>query len=79
DGTHVLAETGYDWSLYQSYELEMTLRGREIVAAVNGEPLFRMEDDEEPGRLLDGGAVALLVDDGRAGCADVQVSPVDMA
>jgi ADP-ribosylglycohydrolase len=75
DGTHVLAEIAYDWDLYQSYDLEMTVRGGEIVAAINGEALFHVLEADP----LQGGAVGLLVEEGRVGCAGVAVMPAATA
>jgi ADP-ribosylglycohydrolase len=69
DGTTVLAEAPLAWELYKPYRLELAVRGSRVLAAVNGETLFEV-DDPSP---LDGGAIALLVEEGRVGCDDVAV------
>ena len=72
DGTHVLAEAEYDWELYTSYRLELQAKGSTLFGRVNGQTLFQVED-ESP---LTGGAIALLVEEGRVGCDQVEVRPV---
>jgi hypothetical protein len=69
DGTTVLAEAPLAWELYRTYRLELTVRGSHVVAAVDGETILEVDD---PGPLS-GGAIALLVEEGRVGCADVRV------
>ena len=73
DGTCVLAETPYRWELYQAYKLSLEVRGRGITGSVNGETLLDVEDVSP----LAGGAIALLVEEGRIGCDDVEVRPVE--
>ena len=70
DGTHVLGEAPYAWRLYEPYLLELQVRGRRLTGRINGDILFEVED-ESP---LTGGAIALLIEDGRLGCDEVQVS-----
>jgi hypothetical protein len=71
DGTHVLAEAPYDWELYASYRFELQVQGSKLTGRVNGQTLFQVEDDSP----LTGGAVALLVEEGRVGCDQVEVGP----
>jgi len=71
DGTHVLAEAPYDWELYASYQFELQVQGSKLIGRVNGQTLFQVEDDSP----LTGGAVALLVEEGRVGCDQVEVGP----
>ena len=73
DGAHILAEAPFDWQLYQGYNLELRVLGIKIVGSINGQELFAV-DDESP---LTGGAIALLVEEGRLGASDVRVSPVE--
>ena len=73
DGTHILAEAPFDWQLYQGYNLELRVLGKKIVGSINGQELFAV-DDESP---LTGGAIALLVEEGRLGASDVRVSPME--
>jgi len=70
DGTTVLAEAPFAWELYEPYELTLTVRGQRIVAAVNGEPLLTAEDASP----LTGGAVGLLIEEGRVGVDGVTVT-----
>ncbi len=69
DGTCVLAEAPYPWRLYEPYLLDLQVRGRRLTGRVNGDTLFEIEDESS----LTGGAVALLVEQGRLGCDDVEV------
>jgi len=71
DGTTVLAEAPLAWELYRAYRLALTVRGSRITAAVDGQVLFEVED---PGPLA-GGAIGLLVEEGRVGCDDVTAVP----
>jgi hypothetical protein len=48
----------------------LTVRGQRIVAAVNGEPLLTAEDASP----LTGGAVGLLIEEGRVGVDGVTVT-----
>lgn len=72
EGTRVLAEKVYPWQLYESYELGLVVQGQTLVASVNGQVLFAIEDAGS----LDGGAIALLIEEGRLGVDDVQVNPI---
>ncbi|HUV93282.1 MAG TPA: ADP-ribosylglycohydrolase family protein [Anaerolineae bacterium] len=72
DGTHVLAEAPYDWELYASYQFELQVQGSKLTGRVDGQTLFQVEDDSP----LTGGAIALLVEEGRVGCDLVEVRPV---
>jgi len=72
DGTHTLAETPFDWQLYAPYHLEPQVEGPGLTGRVNGETLFQVEDQGP----LTSGAIALLVEEGRVGCDQVEVGPV---
>ena len=81
DGTHVLAETALDWRLDGSYRLELAMGGGRVVGRVDGRELFALPAAEalqgEPaGNVLDGGAIALLVAEGRAAYDDVTIRPL---
>ena len=71
DGTHVLAQVSYDWELYRSYRLGLTVEGQRIIGRIDGENVFDIVD-ESP---LTCGAMALLIEEGRVGCDDVMVGP----
>jgi ADP-ribosylglycohydrolase len=72
DGERVLAETALAWELGRVYHLSLTVTGNRIQAAVDGAALFDIEDAERP---LDGGGIALVIQNGRAGCEEVRVRP----
>jgi hypothetical protein len=70
DGEKVLAEAPCEWILGRTYALELTVRGRAIIASVDGKELLRAED----GDLATGG-IALVADEGRVGVDEVIVRP----
>jgi ADP-ribosylglycohydrolase len=72
DGTHILAETPIDFALYRSYELALSANGSRIVGSLGGEKCFDLVDES----LLDGGAIGLLIEEGRVGCSQVSVEPI---
>lgn len=72
DGTHTLAETALDWQLGQGYELSLQVVGNQIQGWVDGKLLFDLHDAERP---LEGGAVALICEEGRLTCEAVRVQP----
>jgi hypothetical protein len=72
DGEQVLAETELAWQLGRAYQLSLTVTGNRIQATVDGAALFDVEDADRP---LDGGGIALVVQNGRAGCGEVRVRP----
>jgi hypothetical protein len=71
DGTHVLAQQPFAWELGCTYALELRVEGPRVTANVDGSVLFELEDDSP----LQGGAMALCLELGRAGFDDVTVSP----
>lgn len=71
DGTHILAEKEFSWELYQTYELELEIAGNHLTGRVNGEQVVQVEEME----MLDGGGIALLIEEGRLGCDDVEIRP----
>ncbi len=72
DGEQVLAETSCPWELDRTYHLALTLRGAHLAATLDGMPLFEVEDGERP---LAGGAIAMVVDEGRVEFGDVAIHP----
>ncbi|MFH1084190.1 MAG: ADP-ribosylglycohydrolase family protein, partial [Chloroflexota bacterium] len=72
DGTHILAEAPCAWSLYETYDFELAVQGQRLRGSINGQALFDLVD-ESP---LTGGAIALLVEEGRLGANAVAVGPV---
>jgi hypothetical protein len=72
DGDTVLAECTFPWRFGATHAFALTVRGDRIVAAIDGQPLFDVVDTE---RVLEGGAVALVVEEGRIMCDAVTVTP----
>jgi ADP-ribosylglycohydrolase len=72
DGTQVLAEAALPWSFGESHELSLQVAGNRLQGWVDGKLVFDLTDDERP---LTGGAVGLLVEDGRVACEAVRVQP----
>jgi hypothetical protein len=73
DGEQTLAQAPMPWILDRDYELSLTVTGNRIVAAVDGTPIATAEDTDRP---LSGGAIGLVVENGRADCDAVAVNPV---
>lgn len=72
DGDHVLAECAFAWTHGAVHEFALTVRGERIAASIDGVVLFDVADTVEP---LDGGGVALVVEEGRIMCDAVTLSP----
>jgi ADP-ribosylglycohydrolase len=70
DGTHTLAESDFDWQFGQSHELSMQVVGSRILGWIDGRLLFDVQDTE---RVLEGGGVGLIVEEGRMACDAVRV------
>ena len=72
DGETVLAEQEYAWEFGRPYRLQIIVRGNEILAAMDGAFLFKIEDVDRP---LSGGGIALVCEEGRVGTDAVSVKP----
>jgi hypothetical protein len=72
DGERVLAEVPCAWELDRTYDLALTVHGTHLAATLDGAPLFDVDDVEAP---LTGGAIAMVVDEGRVEVGDVAVHP----
>ena len=72
DGTHILAEVSCAWKLYEPYKLCLEVKGNKLTGYVNGKALLQATD----GTLTDG-ALALLIEEGRLGCDEVEVEPTE--
>jgi ADP-ribosylglycohydrolase len=57
-----LAETEFPWQFGGTYALELQVRGNRLRALIDGKPVFDVEDTEQP---LEGGAAALVCEEGR--------------
>ncbi len=72
DGERLLAETGFAWTPGGAYTFRLTAAGNRLIAAIDGHTLFDVEDGDCP---LEGGGVALVVEEGRTMCDAVAVRP----
>ena len=72
DGETVLAEQTFAWEFGRPYDLQITVRGNQILASVDGVILFNVEDLEHP---LSGGGIALVCEEGHIGTDQVSVLP----
>ena len=72
DGTRTLAEAPFALELGRPYDLSVSVVGDRIAASVDGETLFDLVDADQP---LTGGAVALVVTEGRVASDAVAVRP----
>jgi hypothetical protein len=73
DGETVLAVTDFAIEHEHSYDLKLEVEGTYLRGWINGQQVFDVEDMERP---LEGGAVALICEDGRLGCDAVTVQPL---
>jgi ADP-ribosylglycohydrolase len=73
DGDHVLAEAPFAWQLDVDYNFALQVSGGTIVASIDGQVLFQVEDNE---RALDGGGIALVCEEGHIKADNVVVCPV---
>jgi len=67
----VLASRSFDWEYGRTYHLALTVDGDRLVAAVDGETLFDLNDP-----TLDCGGVALVVTEGRTATQQVRITPI---
>ena len=74
DGTDVLAETPMTIDNYQTYELEMRVRGNQIEGYVDHQRILSTSN----GELTEGG-IGLVIDTGRTATQRVRVGPLDQA
>ena len=75
DGETSLAEQIFAWDFGQSYQLQITVKGNQILASVDGIVLFSVEDLDRP---LFGGSIALVCEEGRIGVDEVSVTPASL-
>jgi ADP-ribosylglycohydrolase len=68
-GDEVLAEVPFPWEFGRTYQLTITVRGPRLRAAIDGTPLFDLED-----HTYDGGGVALTVTEGRTATHVVHIT-----
>jgi ADP-ribosylglycohydrolase len=76
DGDSTLEETLFPWELGTSYELALEVVGNRLQGWIDGRRLFDARDADRP---LEGGAVALICEEGRVGASEVRVQPAGRA
>ena len=72
DGEIVLAEQAFAWEFGRSYDLQINVKGNQILASVDGSLLFKTEDLHRP---LSSGGIGLICEEGRIGLDEVFVGP----
>ena len=72
EGHKILAEMDFEWNFDAEYTLELEVRGNRLRAFLDGQFVLEAEDRDRP---LEGGAVALIVEEGMLTCNAVEVSP----
>ena len=73
DGDAVLAEADFAWCFDVAYDLRLRVQGNRLRASIDGAEIFDVEDGDRP---LEGGAVALVCEEGRTGSEVVRVRPL---
>jgi ADP-ribosylglycohydrolase len=76
DGDTVLAETDFPWQFDVTYELALEVRDNRLRASIDGKGLFEVADND---RVLAGGAVAFVCEEGRMESDVVRVQPIERA
>ena len=68
DQETVLAETPFEWSLGETLNMTLNVKGDKITGLINDTPVLEASDG-----ALDAGAIGLIVEEGRTGTHRVQV------
>src|SRR6185503_12005934 len=71
DGEIILAEQAFAWEFGRPYDLQITVKGNQILASIDEVLLFKIENLDRP---LSGGGIALVCEEGRIGTEEVSVS-----
>lgn len=71
DGEELLGQSAFPWELGSTYELRLSAEGDRLRASVGDRLLFDVRDS---GRLISGGGVALVCEEGRTATRKVEVS-----
>jgi hypothetical protein len=74
DGEAVLAEADFPWQFDVTYDLGLEVRDNRLLASIDGEEIFEVEDEDRP---LVSGAVAFVCEEGRMESDVIRVQPVD--
>lgn len=73
DGYETLGETDLNWNFGERYQLRLRVQGNRIQAFIDDQLVFDYEDGNHP---LEGGAIALVSQEGRTATDQVRVYPV---
>jgi ADP-ribosylglycohydrolase len=73
DGETVLAAQPYAWEPYREHAVHLEAHGNRLRGWVNGQALFDVIDAHHP---LDGGAVAMVVEEGKLAHGPVRIVPL---
>ena len=69
----VLAETSGGWTLGNEHDLALKVQGSTLTGYLNGKLVVKADDPEA---RFAGGGIALVCEEGRIGCEEVEVRPV---
>jgi hypothetical protein len=69
----ILAECDFKWQLGETYQMSMSVQDALIVATMNSEPVFSVEDTCPD---LADGSIALVIEEGRTSTMMVEVQPL---
>ena len=69
----VLAAAPGGWKLGEPWHLKLKVEGNTLSGYIDGQLVVKAEDAE---RLFNGGGIALVCEEGRIGCEDVEVGPI---
>jgi ADP-ribosylglycohydrolase len=73
DGETTLAETAFTLQPDHAYDLKLEVNGTRLRGWIDSQQIFDVEDTDRP---LDGGAVALICEEGRISAKTVSVKPI---
>ncbi len=69
----VLAQSNGGWTLGNAHELTLKVKGNSLAGYVDGKLVVKADD---PDARFSGGGIALISEEGRIGCEDVEVRPL---
>ena len=69
----VLAQANGGWTLGQEHQLSLKVEGNSLAGYLDGKLMVKAEDPEA---RFAGGGIALVCEEGRIGCEDVEVRPI---
>ncbi len=72
DGDIILGQAALAWEFGEAHRLRLDVVGNRITGFVDGKPVIQVEDQDHP---LDGGGIALVVEEGRLASGPVTVRP----